>query len=157
MSRLNEKWPDEKRREQSRKMLKYHEERRERMGEVCIDGEWRKIVRKTRPERVRRFQMDKVCKLILNYIRKKKGAHLNELAKVLGPEASRVTILNRLTRLEDNKIIESKMERTGYNEKQVQKWMRIYRLRGGKDGRTRRIREVADDFAEDLAEGRCRG
>ena len=97
MSRLNEKWPDEKRREQSRKMLKYHEEKRERMGEVCIDSEWRKIVRKTRPERVRRFQMDKVCKLILNYIRKKKGAHLNELAKVLGPEVSRV----RYQRLND--------------------------------------------------------
>jgi len=47
MSRLNEKWPDEKRREQSRKMLKYHEERRERMEELDEFEKWLTTLQKT--------------------------------------------------------------------------------------------------------------
>ena len=73
---------------------------------------------------------EKVCARILEYIRKNNisGAHLNELARSLQAEASRVTILDRLIRLEENGVLESRMERSEYGEDRVQKWTRKYRI-----------------------------
>ena len=129
------------------------------MAEVCINGEWQKLVQKTRLPRVKQkpksghgavsrwhrgqeikkskdtllgLKKDKICIQILENLRKnKKGMHLNEIAKSLKPKSiNRCFVLDRLNRMEDKKIIESRLERTNYSEANVQKWMRIYRLRG---------------------------
>jgi hypothetical protein len=130
------------------------------MAEVCINGEWQKLVPKTRLPRVKQkprsghgavsrwhrqqdikkskdtalgLKKDEYCKQILDYIRKhnKKGAHMSEIYNSLNPKCiNRCTVLDRLYRMEDKKIIESRLERSEYGEKQVQKYTRMYRLRG---------------------------
>lgn len=72
---------------------------------------------------------DKISIAILKFISNKQGngSHLNELSREL-PTGSRVTILDRLTKLEDSNILNSQMEFSQYGEKKVQKWTRKYRI-----------------------------
>ncbi len=72
---------------------------------------------------------DSVASEIFRYIKKMgpEGAHLNELAREL-TNGSRVTILNRLNRMETLGILKSDMERSISGEERVQKWMRKYRF-----------------------------
>jgi len=72
---------------------------------------------------------DSVSSEIFRYIKDRgpAGAHLNELARELA-SGSRVTILNRLNKMESVGILKSDMERSVSGEERVQKWMRKYRL-----------------------------
>lgn len=75
------------------------------------------------------FKKDRFSLEILKFIEVKgdAGSHLNELAREL-TIGSRVTILDRLTNLEDAGILESQMEFSKYGEEHVQKWTRKYRI-----------------------------
>lgn len=76
-----------------------------------------------------KFQKDRFSIEILNFIKSRgnTGSHLNELTRELSI-GSRVTILDRLTNLEDAGVLESQMEFSKYGEEHVQKWVRKYRI-----------------------------
>ncbi len=81
------------------------------------------------------IKKDKIAIEILSFVKSKgaSGAHLNELAREL-KVGSRVTILDRLTKLEDAGVLVSNMELSRYGEEKVQKWMRKYRLSKSYEG-----------------------
>jgi len=76
---------------------------------------------------LRSFLEDPISRTIFLYIKKKESAHLNELAREL-KVGSRVSIFDRLIKMENAGILVSNMELTAYSEKHVRKWMRKYRL-----------------------------
>lgn len=132
------------------------------MAEVCINGEWREIVRRTRLPRIKQrpksghgavsrwhrqqeikrskdtvagLRNDRICAQILEYLGKNKnGADLNLIYNMLNPKCmNRCIVLDRLYRMEDKKILESRLERTEYGEAHIQRWARMYKLRGVKN------------------------
>ena len=78
------------------------------------------------------FMVDTVSNAILKFIKEKgdAGSHLNEISRHFSKSvASRVTVLDRLLRMQEAGILNSNMELSAtYGEHNVQKWTRKYRI-----------------------------
>lgn len=88
------------------------------------------------------FEKDIYSKGILDFIRKNGKGELNQLDRALN-FGSRVTVLDRLNRMEEAEVLKSRMELdTEFHKKNphITKWMRVYYL-------NERIEDVSNNLA----------